>query len=70
MATTAGVALSYISWGSLVWGTSSAGSHAGEEPASMDSIVLIMFGSVLCTMTALNFMELRKIRKKLETKQP
>jgi hypothetical protein len=36
----------------------------------MDSIVMIMFGSVLCTMTALSFMELRKIRKKLETKQP
>jgi len=35
----------------------------------MDSIVMIMFGSVLCTMTALNFMELRRIRKKLETKQ-
>jgi hypothetical protein len=42
---------------------------AGEEPASMDSIVMIMFGSVLCTMTALNFIELRRIRKKLETKQ-
>ncbi len=26
----------------------------------MDSIVMIMFGSVLCTMTALNFMELRQ----------
>ncbi len=36
----------------------------------MDSIVMIMFGSVLCTMTALSFMELRKIRKRLETKQP
>ena len=36
----------------------------------MDNIVIIMFGSVLCTMTALSFMELRKIRKKLETKQP
>ena len=44
-------------------------SRAGEEPASMDSIVMIMFGSLLCTMTALNFMELRRIRKKLETKQ-
>jgi hypothetical protein len=44
-------------------------SRAGEEPASMDSIVIIMFGSLLCTVTALNFMELRRIRKKLETKQ-
>jgi hypothetical protein len=35
----------------------------------MDSIVMIMFGSLLCTMTALNLMELRKIRKKLEAKQ-
>jgi hypothetical protein len=42
---------------------------AGEEPALMDSIVMIMFGSVLCTMTALSFMELRKIRKKLEKQQ-
>ena len=48
----------------------SVGSYAGEEPASMDTIVMIMFGSVLCTMTALNFIELRRIRKKLETKQP
>jgi hypothetical protein len=48
---------------------SSVGSYAGEEPASMDSIVMIMFASVLCTMTALNFIELRRIRKKLETKQ-
>jgi hypothetical protein len=35
----------------------------------MDSIVMIMFGSVLCTMTALSFMELRKIRKRLEKQQ-
>jgi hypothetical protein len=49
---------------------SRASSHAGEEPASMDSIVMIMFGSVLCTMTALNFIELRRIRKKLDAKQP
>jgi hypothetical protein len=34
----------------------------------MDNIVLIMFGSVLCAMTALSFMELRRIRKKLESK--
>jgi hypothetical protein len=47
----------------------SRSSHAGEEPASME-IVMIMFGSVLCTMTALNFIELRRIRKKLDTKQP
>jgi hypothetical protein len=35
----------------------------------MDTIVLVMFGSVLCTMTALNFMELRRIRKHLESKK-
>ena len=35
----------------------------------MDTIVYIMFGSLLCTMTALNFMELRRIRKKLDSKQ-
>jgi hypothetical protein len=33
----------------------------------MDNIVLIMFGSVLCAMTALSFMELRRIRKKLDS---
>ena len=32
----------------------------------MDTIVMIMFASVLCTMTALNFIELRRIRKKLD----
>jgi hypothetical protein len=35
----------------------------------MDTIVWIMFGCVLCTMTALNFIELRRIRKKLDSKQ-
>ena len=34
----------------------------------MDTSVMIMFLSVLCTMTALSFMELRRIRKKLEAK--
>jgi hypothetical protein len=34
----------------------------------MDIIVMISFGSVLCAMTALNFIELRRIRKKLESK--
>ncbi len=33
----------------------------------MDTIVIIMFGSVLCSVTALSFMELRRIRKKLES---
>lgn len=35
----------------------------------MDTIVMIMFGSVLATMTALSFIELRRIRKKLEHPQ-
>jgi hypothetical protein len=34
----------------------------------MDSIMMILFGSVLCTTSALTFMELRRIRKKLEAK--
>lgn len=34
----------------------------------MDNIVMILFGSLLCTTSALTFMELRRIRKKLETK--
>ena len=34
----------------------------------MDKNVMIMFASVLCTMTALCFMELRRIRKKLEVR--
>lgn len=32
----------------------------------MDNMVLIMFGCVIATVTGLNFMELRKIRKLLE----
>jgi hypothetical protein len=34
----------------------------------MDNIVMILFGSVLCTTSALTFMEIRRIRKKLEAK--
>jgi hypothetical protein len=34
----------------------------------MDGILFILFGSVLVTVTALNFMELRRIRKHLERK--
>jgi len=30
--------------------------------------VMILFASVLCTMTALNFMELRRIRKHMESR--
>jgi hypothetical protein len=33
----------------------------------MDTIILIMFASVISSMTALSFMELRRIRKKLES---
>ena len=36
----------------------------------MDTIVIIMFGSVLCSVTALSFMELRRIRKNLERNSP
>jgi hypothetical protein len=35
------------------------------EPASMDPY-LVMLGSLTCTMTALIFVEVRRIRKKLE----
>jgi hypothetical protein len=35
----------------------------------MDRIVLIMFGCMLCSMSGLCFMELRRIRKKIESKQ-
>jgi hypothetical protein len=34
----------------------------------MDAIVAIMFGSVICVTTALTFMEVMPIRKKLESK--
>jgi hypothetical protein len=37
----------------------------GRSPRLMDTILVISFGSVLCAMTALSFMELRRIRKKL-----
>ena len=42
--------------------------HAGGEPANMDAIVIIMMGSVICVTTALTFMEVRRIRKHLESK--
>jgi len=32
----------------------------------MDNIVMVCFASVIATMTALSFMELRRIRRKLE----
>jgi hypothetical protein len=32
-------------------------------------IIVISFGSVMCAMTALSFMELRRIRKKMESKE-
>jgi hypothetical protein len=34
----------------------------------MDMIVMVSFGCVVCAMTALCFIELRRIRKKLESK--
>lgn len=40
----------------------------GGEPPPMDTIAMISFGSVVCAMTALCFIELRRIRKKLESK--
>ncbi|MBZ5597956.1 MAG: hypothetical protein LAN83_06505 [Acidobacteriia bacterium] len=46
----------------------SASNDTGGEPAKMDAIVAIMFGSVICVTTALTFMEVRRIRKKLESK--
>jgi uncharacterized membrane protein len=32
----------------------------------MDSILMILFASLICTMTALTFMEVRRIRKKID----
>jgi hypothetical protein len=37
--------------------------------AAMDTLMMILFGSVLSAMTALGFIELRRIRKKLESKE-
>jgi hypothetical protein len=34
----------------------------------MDVILMVLFGSLMCTTTALTFMELRRIRKKLEAR--
>jgi hypothetical protein len=34
----------------------------------MDTLMMILFGSVLSAMTALSFIEVRRIRKKLESK--
>jgi len=36
----------------------------------MDFRVMILFASVIATMTGLNFIELRRIRKNLERNQP
>jgi hypothetical protein len=36
----------------------------------MDSMVMILFASVIATMTALCFMELRRIRRNLERRTP
>ena len=36
----------------------------------MDNIVMICFASVITTMTALSFMELRRIRRRLEKTNP
>jgi hypothetical protein len=36
----------------------------------MDTILLIMFGALMSMTTALTFMEVRRIRKKLEATQP
>ena len=38
----------------------------GRQRRRMDTIVMILFASVLCAITALNFIELRRIRKSLE----
>ena len=32
----------------------------------MDSILMILFASLICTMTALTFIEVRRIRKKID----
>jgi hypothetical protein len=34
----------------------------------MDTLMMILFGSVLSAMTALSFIEVRRIRKNLESK--
>jgi len=34
----------------------------------MDAILMILFGSLISTTTALTFVEVRRLRKKLESK--
>ena len=36
---------------------------------AMDSILMIMIGSVLCVTTGLTFAEVRRIRKKMDAKK-
>lgn len=38
----------------------------GRGVSSMDNTVMVCFASVIATMTALCFMELRRIRRKLD----
>jgi len=34
----------------------------------MDSILMILFASLICTMTALTFVEVRRIRKRMDAR--
>ena len=42
---------------------------ARKEPATMDNLLMIIFGAVIVMNTALSFMELHRIRKTLEGKR-
>lgn len=39
----------------------------GTEVGNMNSILMVMFAAVVAATTALTFVEIRRIRKKLET---
>ena len=41
---------------------------SGQEALTMDSILFVMFGSVITVCTALTFMEVRRIRKKMDSR--
>ena len=40
----------------------------GGSPQKMDAILMILFGSLISTTTALTFVEVRRLRKELESK--
>jgi hypothetical protein len=68
MATVSEGVLLYLSGSVFQVTYKSAGTGGRGARADMDMKVIIMMGCVLCTTSGLCFMELRRIRKKINAK--